>query len=175
MENDNWIIVGEGTDKLEVKEDDECFYWQHLLLYDHVTNGSLHDVLYFANDRSELLTWNAQVKVYLGTARALEYLHEVCLHFVVHRNFKSTNILLDKELNLHLLDCGLAALTPNIKCQASASSPMENGDASLCRLFSPWRGKNKKATPLRERQRGEARRGGDKGEARRGGDKGDAF
>ena len=41
------------------------------------------------------------------------YLHEVCLPSVVHRNFKSANILLDEELNPHLSDCGLAALTPN--------------------------------------------------------------
>lgn len=41
------------------------------------------------------------------------YLHEVCLPSVVHRNLKSANILLDEELNPHLSDCGLAALTPN--------------------------------------------------------------
>jgi serine/threonine protein kinase len=36
---------------------------------------------------------------------------------VVHRNFKSANILLDEELNPHLSDCGLAALTPNTERQ----------------------------------------------------------
>ncbi|PHT60730.1 Protein STRUBBELIG-RECEPTOR FAMILY 8 [Capsicum baccatum] len=96
---------------------------QRLLVYDHVTNGSLHDVLHFADDRSELLTWNARVRVALGTARALECLHEVGLHFVVHRNFKSTNILLDEELNPHLSDCGLAALTPNTECQFTEYHP----------------------------------------------------
>lgn len=40
------------------------------------------------------------------------YLHEVCLPAVVHRNFKSANVLLDDELNPHLTDCGIAALTP---------------------------------------------------------------
>lgn len=47
------------------------------------------------------------------------YLHEVCLPSVVHRNFKSSNILLDEEHNPHLSDCGLAALTPNTERQAS--------------------------------------------------------
>ena len=47
------------------------------------------------------------------------YLHEVCLPSVVHRNFKSANILLDDEFNPHLSDCGLAALTPNTERQAS--------------------------------------------------------
>lgn len=94
---------------------------QRLLVYDHVANGSLHDMLHFADERSELLTWNARVRVALGTARALEYLHEVCLPSVVHRNFKSANILLDEELNPHLSDCGLAALTPNTERQVSST------------------------------------------------------
>ncbi|KAL8197917.1 hypothetical protein R6Q57_030075 [Mikania cordata] len=86
---------------------------QRLLVYDYIANGSLQDLLHFADDSSKALTWNARVRVALGTARALEYLHEVCLPSVVHRNLKSANILLDEELNPHLSDCGLAALTPN--------------------------------------------------------------
>ncbi|XP_012091294.1 protein STRUBBELIG-RECEPTOR FAMILY 8 isoform X2 [Jatropha curcas] len=92
---------------------------QRLLVYEHVGNGSLHDMLHFAEDGSKTLSWNARVRVALGTARALEYLHEVCLPSVVHRNFKSANILLDEELNPHLSDCGLAALTPNTERQVS--------------------------------------------------------
>lgn len=38
------------------------------------------------------------------------YLHEVCSPSVIHKNFKSANILLDTELNPHLSDCGLASL-----------------------------------------------------------------
>ncbi|XP_062161527.1 protein STRUBBELIG-RECEPTOR FAMILY 8 [Alnus glutinosa] len=92
---------------------------QRLLVYEYVGNGNLHDMLHFAEDGSKNLTWNARVRVALGTARALEYLHEVCLPSVVHRNFKSANILLDEELNPHLSDCGLAALTPNTERQVS--------------------------------------------------------
>ncbi|XP_011002569.1 PREDICTED: protein STRUBBELIG-RECEPTOR FAMILY 8-like isoform X1 [Populus euphratica] len=92
---------------------------QRLLVYEFIANGSLHDILHFADDGSKTLSWNARVRVALGTARALEYLHEVCLPSVVHRNFKSANILLDEELNPHLSDCGLAALTPNTERQVS--------------------------------------------------------
>ncbi|KAJ6333786.1 hypothetical protein OIU77_009632 [Salix suchowensis] len=92
---------------------------QRLLVYEFITNGSLHDILHFADDSSKTLSWNARVRVALGTARALEYLHEVCLPSVVHRNFKSANILLDEELSPHLSDCGLAALTPNTERQVS--------------------------------------------------------
>ncbi|KAK7412695.1 hypothetical protein VNO78_04251 [Psophocarpus tetragonolobus] len=92
---------------------------QRLLVYEYIANGNLHDMLHFAEDSSKFLSWNARVRIALGTARALEYLHEVCLPSVVHRNFKSANILLDEELNPHLSDCGLAALTPNTERQVS--------------------------------------------------------
>ncbi|VFQ88627.1 unnamed protein product [Cuscuta campestris] len=82
---------------------------QRLLVFDYVKNGSLHDMLHFGNERSKkLLTWNARIKIALGVARALEYLHEVCTPFVVHGNFKSENILLDEDLNPQLSDCGLS-------------------------------------------------------------------
>lgn len=86
---------------------------QHLLVYEFLKNGSLHDVLHLSDEYSKPLTWHSRVKIALGSARALEYLHEVCSPSVVHRNFKSGNILLDMELNPHLSDCGLASLVPN--------------------------------------------------------------
>ncbi|CAH9081615.1 unnamed protein product [Cuscuta epithymum] len=95
---------------------------QHLLAFDYVKNGSLHDMLHYGDERSKkLLTWNARVKVALGVAWALEYLHEVCTPFVVHGNFKSGNILLDEDLNPQLSDCGLSALTPNVVYQVSST------------------------------------------------------
>ncbi|XWS18170.1 hypothetical protein CRYUN_Cryun32bG0019400 [Craigia yunnanensis] len=92
---------------------------QRLLVHEYIGNGSLHDMLHFSDDSDQTLSWNARVRVALGTSRALEYLHEVCLPSVVHRNFKSANILLDEELNPHLSDCGLAALIPNTERQVS--------------------------------------------------------
>lgn len=38
------------------------------------------------------------------------YLHEVCEPPIIHRNFKSVNLLLDDELAVHVSDCGLAPL-----------------------------------------------------------------
>ncbi|XP_073158938.1 protein STRUBBELIG-RECEPTOR FAMILY 8 [Henckelia pumila] len=94
---------------------------QRLLVHDYIGNANLHDTLHYADERSKMLTWNARVRVALGTARALEYLHEVCLPSVVHRNLKSANILLDDEFNPHLSDCGLASLTPNTERQVSST------------------------------------------------------
>ncbi|CAM0946350.1 unnamed protein product [Alopecurus aequalis] len=93
---------------------------QRLLVYEYIANGTLHDMLHYSDEMNRRLTWNIRVRIALGTARALEYLHEVCLPSVVHKNFKSSNILLDEDHNAHLSDCGLAALTPNNERQVSA-------------------------------------------------------
>ncbi|XP_051133863.1 protein STRUBBELIG-RECEPTOR FAMILY 8-like isoform X2 [Andrographis paniculata] len=95
---------------------------QRLLVHDYVEHSSLHDMLHFADEKSKMLAWNARIRVALGTARALEYLHEVCLPPVIHRNLKSANILLDEEFNPHLSDCGLSALTRNTERQVSSSN-----------------------------------------------------
>ncbi|KAG5084586.1 hypothetical protein JHK84_054624 [Glycine max] len=88
-------------------------YGQHLLVYEFHKNGSLHDFLHLSDEYSKPLIWNSRVKIALGTARALEYLHEVSSPSVVHKNIKSANILLDTELNPHLSDSGLASYIPN--------------------------------------------------------------
>ncbi|KAL2345976.1 hypothetical protein Fmac_007261 [Flemingia macrophylla] len=88
-------------------------YGQHLLVYEFHKNGSLHDFLHLSDEDSKPLIWNSRVKIALGTARALEYLHEVSSPSVVHKNIKSANILLDAELNPHLSDSGLASYIPN--------------------------------------------------------------
>jgi hypothetical protein len=86
---------------------------QHLLVYEFQKNGSLHDFLHLSDEYSKPLIWNTRVKIALGTARALEYLHEVCSPSIVHKNIKSANILLDNELNPNLSDSGLASFIPN--------------------------------------------------------------
>ncbi|WVZ66706.1 hypothetical protein U9M48_015895 [Paspalum notatum var. saurae] len=92
---------------------------QCLLAYEFYQNGSLHDFLHLKDERSKPLSWNNRVKIALGSARSLEYLHETCSPSVVHKNFKSSNILLDIELNPHLSDSGFAGLLPNQEFQES--------------------------------------------------------
>ncbi|CAM0906770.1 unnamed protein product [Alopecurus aequalis] len=90
---------------------------QCLLAYEFYQNGSLHDLLNVMDDKSKPLSWNSRVKIALGSARALEYLHETCSPYVIHKNFKSSNILLDNELNPHLSDSGYADLIPDQEFQ----------------------------------------------------------
>ncbi|GAB4841898.1 Protein STRUBBELIG-REPTOR FAMILY 6 [Ancistrocladus abbreviatus] len=86
---------------------------QHLLVYEFHKNGSLHDLLHISDESTKPLSWNTRVKIALGSARALEYLHEACSPSVVHKDFKSENIVLDGELNPHLTECGLGSLIPD--------------------------------------------------------------
>ncbi|KAL0910637.1 hypothetical protein M5K25_021639 [Dendrobium thyrsiflorum] len=81
----------------------------NLLVYEYERNGSLHDYLHLSDDYCNPLTWDTRVRIALGTARAIEYLHEVCSPSTIHKNIKSSSILLDIELNSHLSDCGLAS------------------------------------------------------------------
>ncbi|CAI9767108.1 unnamed protein product [Fraxinus pennsylvanica] len=96
---------------------------QLLLVYEFHKNGSLHEFLHLSDEDGKPLTWNTRVKIALGTARALEYLHEVCSPSVIHKNFKSANILLDMELNPHLSDCGLASLVHEPDQASGYSAP----------------------------------------------------
>ncbi|MFS7950154.1 putative non-specific protein-tyrosine kinase RLK-Pelle-LRR-V family [Helianthus anomalus] len=96
---------------------------QHLLVYEFLKNGSLYDFLHLADEYSKPLIWNTRVKIALGTARALEYLHEICSPSVIHKNIKSANILLDSELNPHLSECGLASLISDADQNSGYSAP----------------------------------------------------
>ncbi|XP_047337205.1 protein STRUBBELIG-RECEPTOR FAMILY 3-like [Impatiens glandulifera] len=84
---------------------------ERLLIYEYCESGALQDVLHSDDDElKKELSWNARIRMALGAARALEYLHEVCEPPIIHRNFKSSNILLDDEFAVHVSDCGLAPL-----------------------------------------------------------------
>ncbi|XVE92824.1 hypothetical protein REPUB_Repub01dG0135900 [Reevesia pubescens] len=83
---------------------------QKLLIYENCSNGSLQDALHSDDEFRKKLSWNARIRMALGAARALEYLHEACQPPVVHRNFKSANVLLDDDLDVRVSDCGLAPL-----------------------------------------------------------------
>lgn len=81
-----------------------------MLVYEYVNNGNLEQWLHGAMRHHGTLTWEARVKVLLGTAKALAYLHEAIEPKVVHRDIKSSNILIDDEFNAKVSDFGLAKL-----------------------------------------------------------------
>ncbi|XP_044503355.1 probable receptor-like protein kinase At2g42960 [Mangifera indica] len=81
-----------------------------MLVYEYVNNGNLEQWLHGAMRQHGALTWEARMKVILGTAKALAYLHEAIEPKVVHRDIKSSNILIDSEFNAKVSDFGLAKL-----------------------------------------------------------------
>ncbi|KAK9097611.1 hypothetical protein Sjap_023108 [Stephania japonica] len=85
----------------------------NMLVYEYFRNGSLHQFLHLSDDFSKPLTWNTRVKIALGAARGVEYLHEACFPPSIHKNIKSSNIFLDAELNPCLSECGLATFHQN--------------------------------------------------------------
>ncbi|TKY58743.1 L-type lectin-domain containing receptor kinase IX.1 [Spatholobus suberectus] len=78
-----------------------------LLVYEYMPNGSLDSHL-FGN--RVMLSWVVRYKVALGLASALLYLHEEWEQCVVHRDIKSSNVMLDANFNAKLGDFGLARL-----------------------------------------------------------------
>ncbi|CAH8299405.1 unnamed protein product [Eruca vesicaria subsp. sativa] len=81
---------------------------QLLLVYEYMENNSLALALY---GKSTLkLDWAARQKICTGIAKGLEFLHEGSMIRMVHRDIKSTNVLLDADLNAKISDFGLARL-----------------------------------------------------------------
>ncbi|NP_001142269.1 Probable serine/threonine-protein kinase At1g01540 [Zea mays] len=83
---------------------------QRMLVYEYVNNGNLEQWLHGDVGPVSPLTWDIRMKIILGTAKGLMYLHEGLEPKVVHRDVKSSNILLDKHWNAKLSDFGLAKL-----------------------------------------------------------------
>ncbi|XP_031493052.1 protein STRUBBELIG-RECEPTOR FAMILY 3-like isoform X2 [Nymphaea colorata] len=96
---------------------------QRILVYEYCTNGTLHDALHLMDEDNKILPWNARIKLALGVARALEYMHEVCQPPLVHRNLKSANVLLDDDFSAHVSDCGLDSIYTG-SCASQVSSHM---------------------------------------------------
>ncbi|WMV45064.1 hypothetical protein MTR67_038449 [Solanum verrucosum] len=80
-----------------------------LLVYDFVPNGSLDSLLY-RQKRDIVLTWEQRFNIIKGIAAGLLYLHEEWEQVVIHRDVKSSNVLIDGEMNGRLGDFGLARL-----------------------------------------------------------------
>ncbi|PSR91860.1 Receptor-like protein kinase precursor, partial [Actinidia chinensis var. chinensis] len=93
-----------------------------LLVYELMQNGSLETQLHGPSHGSAL-NWHQRMKIALDTARGLEYLHEHCNPAVIHRDLKSSNILLDSKFNAKLSDFGLAvtAVTQNKNIKLSGT------------------------------------------------------
>lgn len=79
-----------------------------LLIYDYVPNGSLDSILY--HNGGIFLNWEQRFNIIKGVGSGLLYLHEEWEQVVIHRDIKSSNVLIDGDMNPKLGDFGLARL-----------------------------------------------------------------
>ncbi|KAL8119875.1 hypothetical protein AgCh_017118 [Apium graveolens] len=78
-----------------------------LLVYEYMPKGSMENHLFKRGSHFQPLSWGVRMKVALGAARGLAFLHGVD-NQVIYREFKTSNILLDPKFNAKLSDFGLA-------------------------------------------------------------------
>ncbi|CAK9135622.1 unnamed protein product [Ilex paraguariensis] len=85
-----------------------CLEDEHrLLVYEFMPRGSLENHLFRRGSHFQPLSWNLRMKIALGAAKGLAYLHSPKAK-VIYRDFKSSNILIDSNYNAKLSDFGLA-------------------------------------------------------------------
>lgn len=89
---------------------------ERLLVYDYMKNGALYDHLHDRNNveksSSVVNSWKMRIKIALDAARGIEYLHNYAVPPIIHRDIKSSNILLDGQWTARVSDFGLSLMGP---------------------------------------------------------------
>ncbi|KAJ0232160.1 Receptor-like protein kinase HAIKU2 [Hirschfeldia incana] len=97
-----------------------------LLVYEFMTNGSLWEQLHERRGEQEI-GWRVRQAIALGAAKGLEYLHHGLDRPVIHRDVKSSNILLDEEWRPRIADFGLAKIIQPDSVESDVSASIVEG------------------------------------------------
>ncbi|TYI02130.1 hypothetical protein ES332_A11G249500v1 [Gossypium tomentosum] len=95
---------------------------ERLLVYEYMRYGSLEDVLHDQKKSGIKLNWAARRKIAIGAARGLAFLHHNCTPHIIHRDMKSSNVLLDENLEARISDFGMARLVSAMDTHLSVST-----------------------------------------------------
>ncbi|KAE8663657.1 Protein BRASSINOSTEROID INSENSITIVE 1 [Hibiscus syriacus] len=95
---------------------------ERLLVYEYMMYGSLEDVLHGQKKAGIKLNWAARRRIAIGAARGLAFLHHNCIPHIIHRDMKSSNVLLDENLEARVSDFGMARLMSAMDTHLSVST-----------------------------------------------------
>ncbi|XP_059073006.1 probable LRR receptor-like serine/threonine-protein kinase At1g67720 isoform X2 [Cryptomeria japonica] len=86
---------------------------KNILVYEYMHNGTLREHLHGSVSREHPLDWISRLELAEDAAKGIEYLHTGCNPSIIHRDLKSSNILLDNEMRAKVSDFGLSRLAAN--------------------------------------------------------------
>lgn len=95
---------------------------ERLLVYEYMKYGSLEDVLHDPKKAGLKMNWSVRRKIAIGAARGLAFLHHSCIPHIIHRDMKSSNVLLDENLEARVSDFGMARMMSAMDTHLSVST-----------------------------------------------------
>ncbi|CAM8965329.1 unnamed protein product [Rhodiola kirilowii] len=104
---------------------------ESLLVYEYVENKSLDNFIFDKKESQGRLSWAQRLNIIVGTAEGIAHLHYGSATRIIHRDIKSSNVLLDNDLNAKIADFGL------VRCFGADQSHLSTGIAGTLGYMAP--------------------------------------